>query len=511
MNGQFKFYGRLLVRRAPVMLLLLLMCSGMGILLAMRLPTTYATEARLIVQPQQISEDLAASTVQIGALEEVRLLREQLLTRATLLEIARTHDVFEDMDNMLPNQIVERMRASARIEASGGRSQPVLVSVRFEGRSPQIVANVANDFVTRLTAENARIRTGAAGETSEFFDQEVERLATELDLRSALITEFQQANADALPGDQNFRLQRQTLLQERLSAAERERRNLIATRARTLEVFNSTGRVGAAVGGTLTPEERELEQLERDLSRALTVFSENAPQVAQIQRRIETLQEQVAAQAPTGEDVATGAEAILNLQLSELDAQIEALTNQIIEAETEIALLEDAISRTPLNGITLQGLNRDYENIRMQYDNAVQRLAQASVGERIEVTARGRRVSLIEPAGVPTSPASPNRAMIAAVGVGLGLALAAGFFLLMELLNRTVRRPAEIIARLGITPLATLPYMESNVERLARRSLRVAAAVVVVVGVPAALWAVDTYYLPLDILADRLINRFGLG
>lgn len=513
MNFDLKFYGRLLIRRAPVMLMLFLVSATLGIVLALRLPTTFETTARLIVQPQQISQDLAASTVQIDALEEVRILQERLLTRANLLEIADQYDVFEDASRMLPADIVEAMRTATRINASGERGQPVLVAVEFNAATPQIAANVVNEYVTRLLAENARNRTGAAGETLSFFEQEVQRLSTDLDLRSSVITEFQRENADALPADQDFRLQRLSLLQERLAVSERDLRGLQDTRARTVEIFEATGSLGPVAEASRSPDEEELATLERGLSQALTVFSETAPQVQQLQRRIETLRARIAAQGPaaaTGTEM-TGPEMLLSLQLAEIDSRIEALETQITQIGTELVGLEDAIARTPRNAITLSGLQRDYENIRLQFDNAVQRLAQASVGERIEVSARGQRITLIEPAAVPTSPASPNRPMIAASGIAMGLALAAGFFVLMELLNRTVRRPVEITNRLGITPLAVLPYMESRRDRFVRRSLRIAAALVVLAGVPAALWAIDTYYLPLDLLADRVLDRIGLG
>jgi hypothetical protein len=32
---------------------------------------------------------------------------------------------------------------------------------------------------------------------------------------------------------------------------------------------------------------------------------------------------------------------------------------------------------------------------------------------------------------------------------------------------------------------------------------------VILIGVPAALWAVDTYFMPLDLLADRILRRIG--
>lgn len=517
MTFDLKFYARLLARRAPVMLTLFLTSAAIGLVLAVRLPTTFEAAARLIVQPQQISEDLAASTVQIDALEEVRILQEQLLTRANLLEIANEYNVIDGMAQMLPAEIVEEMREATRIDASGGTSrnagaQPVLVSVEFNAVTPQISANVVNEYVTRLLAENARNRAGAAGETLDFFEQEVQRLSTELDLRSALITEFQRDNADALPDDQEFRLQRLSLLQERLAAAERERRGLEDTRARTVEIFEATGSLGPLAEATRSPDEQELADLERELSQALGTFSETAPQVLQLQRRIDGLRARIAAQSPPAAEAnLTGPEALLSLQLAEVDTRIDALNTQALQIEEELTGLEDAIARTPRNTITLEGLQRDYENIRLQFDNAVQRLAQASVGERIEVTARGQRISLIEPAVVPTSPASPNRPLIAAAGIGMGLVLAFGFFFLMEAFNRTVRRPVEITHRLGITPLAVLPYMESRRDRFARRSARIVAALVVLAGVPAALWAIDTYYLPLDLLADRVLDRIGLG
>jgi hypothetical protein len=97
------------------------------------------------------------------------------------------------------------------------------------------------------------------------------------------------------------------------------------------------------------------------------------------------------------------------------------------------------------------------------------------------------------------------------MGLGLGLALASAWFVLLELLNRTVRRPAELTARFNVMPIAVLPYMESRGERLRRRTGLVAATVAVMIAVPAALWYVDTHYLPLDLLVQKGLSRLGLG
>jgi hypothetical protein len=207
----------------------------------------------------------------------------------------------------------------------------------------------------------------------------------------------------------------------------------------------------------------------------------------------------------------TSGQAVLNLQLGQIDVQVETLESVIEEARAELVRLEDAISRTPLNAITLQSLERDYENIRGQYDSSVARLAQASTGERIELTSRGQRISLIEAASVPQNPARPNRKLIAAAAGVAGVGLAVGLFVLLEILNHTVRRPTEIQRGLGIEPLVTIPYIDTRRERTRRLALRAAALMLVMIGLPAALWAIDTYYIPLDQLASEVLSRFGLA
>jgi uncharacterized protein involved in exopolysaccharide biosynthesis len=481
----------------------------------LRAPATFETEARLLVEDPQIPGDLAASTVRTEANAAIEIIRQRLLTRANLLDIANEFGVFPNYSEMSPDDIVRLMEGATRIRSSGGGrgGDPVVVTVSFEARTGQIAANVVNEYVTRIVNANVELRTGRAEETLEFFEQEVERLSTELDLQSARITEFQSENADALPEDQPFRLSRLSLLQERVASAERERATLEDQRTRIIEIFETTGNLAAAGAAPLSPEQQELQRLEGELSDALLVYSEENPRVQLLQRRIEQVRgrmaESVGETDGTDAGSATSGATALDVQLAQIDSQIANLDTVIAEANEEITELESAIARTPQNAIVLRSLERDYENVRRQYDAAVARLAEASTGERIEVSARGQRISVIEAANVPREPKDSNLTRTVAMGVAAGLGLAGGLFALLEFLNRSVRRPAEITGSLGITPLATIPFFESPRRRMVRNTLWIASFVVILIGVPAALWALDTYFMPLDLLADRILTRIG--
>jgi uncharacterized protein involved in exopolysaccharide biosynthesis len=522
MSATARFYGSLLLRRLPAMLLLFFACTILGLLFALGLPATYTSQARLLVQGQAISEELATSTVQIAALEEVQLLREQLMTRSNLIEIATSLSVFENIREMSPDQVYLRMVTATNIYAEGGDSRrtgpsPVLLTISFDARTGQVAADVVNEYVTRILAENVRLRTGQAGATLSFFEQEVERLSNELEVRSARITEFQRENADALPDDQDFRLQRQSLLQERIAAAERERRSLQETRQRTIQVFQSGT---APMGTALPPDQQELRNLENEIETLLLTFSENAPQVQALRRRIDQLETRIAQQAEfEGMDGETGSQEeasaprdpLLALQLAEIDSRIEALEILLEESNAELELLSTAIARAPLNAIQLERQERDYENVQLQFENARRALAQASIGERLELGGRGQRITVLEPPVVASRPTSPNRLVLAAGSAAAGLTLAVALFLILELLNRTVRRPEELQGTLGISPFVTVPFIESARRRVLRRSLRLGAVMIVLFGVPAGLWALHAYVMPLDQLSRQLLESVGLA
>lgn len=520
MNFDFAFYHKLFWRRLPVMTLFILICAGLGAVTAVKLPETYSTAARLLVEAPQIPDSMVASTIQTDAIEQLDIIEQKLLTRANMIDIAQKFNVFENMRDMEPDTVVKQMRLATSVRRTAGRNQATLMTIGFEGRSARIVADVVNEYVTLVLAENTDFRVSRAESTLGFFTQEVERLGEELDRQSAEIAVFRSENADALPEDQSYRLGRQTLLQDRLSRLERDLTATRKQRGDIVKVYETTGRLRQAGANQvqLSPEEQQLNAARAELDQARSVYSDTNPRIVRLMALIERLEATVAAQGPTpqeGEDAvdqaASTEKALLQAALAEMDSRIEFLESDVANTTQELDKLQEAISRSSANGIRLATLERDYEITQTRYNAAVANLNQARMSERIETTAQGQRITVIENANVPQVPAGPNRPKIAAAGLAAGLGLAGGYFMLLELLNRTVRRPAEMVSRFNVTPITTIPYMESRGRRLLRRSGLIAATLFVLIAVPAALWYVDTNYIPLELVVQKGLAKLGLG
>ena len=282
----------------------------------------------------------------------------------------------------------------------------------FEARSAQIAANVVNEYVTLILQESTDFRMSRAESALAFFEQEVKRLGDDLDLQSAQIVSFKNANASALPSDLTYRQNRQTLLQERQARLERDIAALETQRRDIVRIFETTGRVDAPDAADLSPEERQLEQYKFDLQQALGVYSETNPRIVLLRSRIaqleKTLQEQASLSTETDTENARPA-TMFELTLAEMDQRTASLQEELQTVTRELDALTVSIQATARNAIELDALERDFQNIQARYNEAVQNLNQARVNERIEVTAQGQRISVIENANVPQEPSGPNR------------------------------------------------------------------------------------------------------
>lgn len=503
-----RFYWSLLMRRLPVMLALLIVCSAFGAVWAIRAPSTYSTYARLLVEGAQIADGRDFGT---SAAETLQVIEEQLLTRANMIDVANKLNLFGADSDLDVDAKTARMLQNTRINRSAGRDQATLMAVGYTSTDPRMAAAVVNEFTTIILSANTRNRVELAEDRLSFYQQEVERLSDDLDVQTARILEFKRNNANALPENLRYRQDRQSLLQERVSRLESDLAALQTQRADMVRIFEQTGSVGISPAAPQTPAQAQLARLQAELSAMLGVYAENSPRVTSLRNRIAAAERAVQSEGGGAADEGQTGNSLLDLNLAQIDSRIQAMNAEMSQANAELDQLTESINATAANSIALAALERDQANIQSRYDAAVASLGQARTAERVEASSRGQRITVIEAAAVPSVPSGPNRKRLAATGVGLGLGLAAAFFALMELLNNTVRRPAELRSRFNVTPLAVIPYIESRQERRRRQGYALASILAVLVIIPLGLWILHVSYMPLDILAEKIVRRLGLG
>jgi len=516
-----KFYWAVFLRRLPYFLVVASLLTAVAVTLAFVLPPAYRSQASMLVEPQQIPGELAESMVPINPFEQIQIIEQRMMTRATLLELARKIGLDKAQPELTAGELVRDVRQGIEFigfepDVTKQRGVPgaTVIGVAFEAPTAELAYKGASEFVNLILAENMRLRTGRAGDTLEFFQTEVDQLEANLARRSQELADFKTANVRALPESMAMVRSQQERAQAQLIELEREEASLKNERATVVWVFERTGRSTATA--TLSFEEEQLQTLKSELIQARAVYRDSSPQVRVLQNQITALEGLVADQraaraVPDAQGNPAAPLGALEVELAPIDERLKFIAGEKATIEETLAELEASIEAMPKNEMVISGMERDIVSLQAQHDTALKNRGQAELGERMEVMSKGERFSLIEQPTVPAAPAKPRRTLIAAAGLFGGIAGGIGLVVLMEMLNRSIRRPADLTTGLGIQPFATVPYIHTGSETRWKRGAILAALVVALAVIPLTLLFVHTYYMPLDLLFAAWGEALGFG
>ena len=485
------------------------------------LPPTYVAGAKILVESQQIPTDLAQSTVTASASERLELIRQRLMTRDNLSALIRDLGLYSDRDDMSVSDKVAKARESTSFEKiainRGRRGSEVAAFVlSFRSGKPDVAARMANELVTLVLEQNLAARSRRASETLEFFDEEVQRLQEERVAAQKALAEFKKENSEALPAGESYRRNELSAVQDRRYDLER---SLLEQRGRLRDMRQrlEAGIYGPEYAENASPQENRLAELERDLSQASALYSPSHPTIRRLRSQIAQLENSIGLDSDSRDNDAdretlkAQARRALEEDIAELEKRISIAEEELANLSERKAKIEDAIARSPRVALELNELENRLSAIQAQLGTAVSKRAAAETGQKLEVNQQAERFEIIEQAQVPDDPVSPERGKIALLGSGAGIGLALGLAVLLEMLNRALHTGADLERTLQLRPLSTIPFIETAADRR-KRLIRLLSIAAVAVGGPlAALAALHQFYLPLDLIWEKVLERSGLG
>ncbi|MDB5527020.1 MAG: Lipopolysaccharide biosynthesis chain length determinant protein [Devosia sp.] len=482
----FGFYLLLFRRRLPLFLVTAVLAGAAFMMAVLLWPPTYQATAKILVESPQIPTDLAKSTVPTSAGEQFQIIQQDLLSRDNLLSLADRIGVYAGRSEMSRTDMFDDMTRRVSIVptaiASGdGGPAATVFSISFKADQPKLAADLVNDLVTMILNKDVRLRTERATDTVTFFTEETESLDKRLRELDGRVLAFKNEHINALPDSIDFRRDQQIAQQQRLLLLTQEEASL---RKRQTDINTRAPGVVSAVASS--PEEQNLQSLRQSLAQQQSVFAEDSPTIETLRRRIATLEAAMATPAPAGANVPLSSR---DVELADIKDRLGAIAEERATIETTIADLTKSIDQTPGNETVLNSMQRDHQNLQAQYDAAIARLAEASTGQQIELLLKGERLSLIESALPPQVPLGPKQKLLLLGSIVAALLLALAAVGAPELVNRRIRRPAELTSRLQIVPYITVPFVERN----SWRGRRLAMGLGMLIAVPALLLVIQTY------------------
>lgn len=489
----FGFYLSLFRRRLPVFLIVAVISAAILMTLTLLWPPSYQATAKILVESPQIPTDLAKSTVPTSAGEQFQIIQQDVLSRENLLALADQFAIYADHPDMSRTDMFDDMSRRVGIVPSpldtGDGAAATVFSISVKAYHPDVAAKLVNELVTMILNKDVQLRTARATDTVGFFTQQTQSLDGQLRALDSRVLTFKNEHINAMPDSIDFRRNQQTAQQQRLLALSQEEASL---RKRQADLLARPLDLSATA---LTPEEQNLQALRQSLAQQQSLFAEDSPTIQVLRNRIATLETAMVAPAASAATPLSSRD----VELAGIKERLGAIADERASIDKSIADLTTSINQTPGNETVLNSMQRDYQNLQAQYDAAIARLAEASTGQQIELLLKGERLSLIESAEPPKVPQGPSQKLLLLVSAIAAFLLGLAAILVPELLNRRIRRPAELVNRLQIVPFITVPFIERKIWR----AERLAMGLGMVIAVPVLLVALQTYVLPIKDLVSR--------
>ncbi len=528
MEGEIDFlrFVHALWRRAWLVLMIGVIGTGAALAVAWILPSVYSSTALILIEQAPIPSELARSTVTTAAAARIELMRQQALTTENLAKILENTGVPADQQKLAKDDQIDLLRESITLESvdlggSRGRGSPAVsaFTLAFEAEDPGRAAAVANALATMIVDENTQTRLVRAADTTSFFRNEVRRTLDDLTTIEQQIADLRDANSEHWPETIAVRRSELTGIDERLSELDRQllevqQQHQAAKRALANgEYFPPTfdfGEDGPA-------EDRRLSDLRRTLIERSAVLSNSHPEIRSLQRQIRALANADATNNGTtnirnqlgSPGNPTNQSTDLELRIEQLEGRIALLSTQRESVLLRKEALTSSIAATPKVELAFNRLVRRRQTVQAQYEQAVAKLAEAELGEKLEVDGQAERFEIVQQAEVPTFADAPDRKVILAGGLvgsfGAGFALV----ILLEFLRKTIRNAEDLKRHVHMTPFGVIPHVATSAEIRRRRWLRRIAVLIVLATLYSTYRMVTEYVAPLDELIETVRTRIS--
>jgi protein tyrosine kinase modulator len=495
-------YWAIARRRRWWILLPLFICWGIVWGLSWLLPSTYQSDALILVEQQKVPEQYVVPNVVVGLQDRLQSMTQQILSRTRLQATIdsfhlypRHHGfkaLFESADP------VEQMRKDIQIELvqpPGHPGELTAFKIRFSAGAPELAQQVNSQLVTLFIDENLKSQQQLSQSTTAFLGNELAVAKAKLEEQEAKVRAFKAQHLGDLPSQLETNVQIMSGLQSQLQNTQRAldgaKQQKLYLESLQQQYQSMQSGLTKADSSTPPPDAlgKQLQELHRKLTEARALYTDSYPDVVALKEEIaktEKLKKQIEDEIASKKDAGKSGDApeaaaeqgvqqdtptaMMQVQ-SQLKAnQLEIQNYQQRERalESEISTYQSRLNLTPTTEQEMAEISRGYEESKANYNSLLQKQMQSQLATSLEQRQQGEQFRVLDPASLPEKPSAPNHLLVSlggwAAGLALGLALAA----LLELTNVRVWHEKDLEELVSAGVLVGIPRLSTPNEELWR-------------------------------------------
>jgi succinoglycan biosynthesis transport protein ExoP len=322
-----------------------------------------------------------------------------------------------------------------------------IIDISFRSRDPIKAARIANAFAETYLETKVNSTTGTARNQVDWLKSRLTKLGEEVREADAQVAQYR-ATAGIVGGGTG-RIGAGTIADERVgplsgqiataesdAAAAQAQLSAALAQAERGGLDSVTQVRSSPVVGELR---RQRAELLRTIGEVQARYGEKHPESLRIRGQLETVDEQIRDEG--------------NRVLGSLKADAAARQAQVASLRKSMGSLEVERAQNTRAAVLADSLERESTAKRAEYDRLSQMLLESTQAAQNSI-AQAEIVGRAEP---PASPASPNKPLLFALSLIVGLAAGGGTIAVQEMMVTGLRSASDIETQLGIPLLAAVP------------------------------------------------------
>jgi succinoglycan biosynthesis transport protein ExoP len=515
-------YWAILRRRRWWIFLPLFLCWALVWAASWFLPTTYRSEALILVEQQKVPEHYVVPNVTVSLQDRLQSMTQQILSRTRLQATIdrfglypkhRTPGALLDSDDA-----VEQMRKDIKIglvESPGHRGELTAFKIDYSARTSELAQRVNSELTSLLIDGNLKSQQQESENTTTFLESQLASARSQLEKQEAKVRAFKARHFGDLPSQLETNVQILTGLlaqldhnQRVLDGAKQQRMYLESL----LQQYQTVrGGLGSGDTSATSPEilDKQLLDLRTRLADARSRYTEDFPDVVSLKQKIE---QTVKLRKEIEDDIAANQKAIkaasatgtattdevrydssapmmqIRSQLKANELEMKNYQRYAEDIESQVATYRARLNMTPGTEQELADISRGYEESKANYNSLLQKQNQSQLATSLEQRQQGEQFRIIDPPSLPDKPSSPNHFRVSFIGLVLGIGIGLGFAALLELTNARVWHEKDLEGLVPGRVLVGIPHLSTQGEdrhRAVIRWLELGAAVGMIIVIMA--------------------------
>jgi polysaccharide biosynthesis transport protein len=491
-------YWAIALQRRWTILLPLFLCWAIVWTVSWFIPSSYTSEALILVEEQKIPEQYVVPNVTESLQDRLQSMTAQILSRTRLQTTIERYGLYQTRGKtgkvMPTGDPVERMRKDIKIEPVDSSSHPgqlTAFKIDYSASSPQLANEVNTELTSLFIQEDLKSQQELSQGTTAFLEGQLADAKSKLEEQEEKVRAFKARHFGDLPSQTETNVQILTGLQNQLETTQRD---LDSARQHKLYLESLLQQYQAAQmnlgtdtssGPSVSEYDKELATLRQELADARSRETDEHPDVIALKEKIartekmkKDLLADIAAHADADKNnktadpsiptmVARGSATPMMQVQSQLKAsalEIDNYEKHAKDLEGQIADYRARLNMTPQTEQELADVSRGYEESKANYDSLLKKQNQSQLATSLQEQQQGQQFKLLDPPSMPYKPSAPNRVLFSLGGLLAGAGLGVGLALLLELKSNVVRKQEDLEGIVPARVLVGIPHLNEPGE-----------------------------------------------